>query len=69
MGLERHALDAVLIDKRRPTEIAKSIMSGDRRPGCLETGQWLGQLVRFGNSPRRGRGVGQESFERARQPL
>jgi len=51
MGLERHVLDAVLIEKRRPTEIAKSIMSCNRLAGYLETGQWLGRLVRIGNSP------------------
>jgi len=50
MGLERHVLDAVLIEKRRPTAIAKSTMSCNRRPGCLETGQWLGRLVGYRNS-------------------
>ena len=38
MGLERYVVDAVLIEKRSPTEIARA-HGISRRPGSLETGQ------------------------------
>jgi hypothetical protein len=42
------------VDYQPSSDPGPSIIPCDRRPGCLETRQWLGQLVRSGNSARRG---------------